>query len=264
MGFNEKLSALEDLEELVEILRENPSVSAIVLYGGRRPEDDSAGGDLDLFLFCDDLPSGIESLHFYLNGVPVDLGLRLKEDLEREDPLTFIDHALEEGDVLYDRDGDVTAAIEGLDGRWRRSPQLDRNEIAFQRFSQTHLLDKVRGRTADKPLLSHFLLNTNIYWLVRNYFRLREIPYPGDKPALRHLREEEEEIYGLMRDFYASSDLNAKLSITEELTEAVLAPVGGPWKEDELIVFERAEGGGRIDLRDRGESFLSDLLESGG
>ena len=53
------------LGELVDRLKGNPLVTGIVRYGGRLMDDQSTGGDFDLFLFLEARPEDVESLHFF-------------------------------------------------------------------------------------------------------------------------------------------------------------------------------------------------------
>ena len=53
------------LGELVDRLKGNPLVIGIVRYGGRLMDDQSTGGDFDLFLFLEARPEDVESLHFF-------------------------------------------------------------------------------------------------------------------------------------------------------------------------------------------------------
>ena len=39
----------------------------------------------------------------------------------------------------------------------------------------------------------------------------------------------------LIERFFAEAQLPAKLRLSEELTERTLAPVGGPWRHDEIL-----------------------------
>jgi hypothetical protein len=229
---------LENLIDLVDQLKRNPRVLGIVRYGRRSPVDLLPGGDFDLFVFVEERLHDVESIHFHCGGIPVDLSLRTIEDLLREEPLSRIDRLLGEAEVLYDRTGKLREVLADLNERWRETPpEPTEHDVHMNRFYQQHTLDKVKGRTEKEPLLCEFLLATNIYWLVQAYFRVRSISYPGEKPALQYLESHEAEMCAEMQAFYSSHDINEKLKISERMTELVLAPIGGPWRRGELIVF---------------------------
>lgn len=95
----------QNLSELIDRLKKSPKVIGIVRYGSRTPEDMSLGGDFDLSVFLEDNSLEIESLHFYIDYIPVDINLRTIEDLNLSKPMSFIDFALIDGDLLYDKTG---------------------------------------------------------------------------------------------------------------------------------------------------------------
>jgi predicted nucleotidyltransferase len=63
----------QNLDDLIARLESNPRVVGIVRYGSRRPTDLSLGGDFDLFVFVKERPPDIESIHFYVGDIPVEL-----------------------------------------------------------------------------------------------------------------------------------------------------------------------------------------------
>ena len=232
------MSMFQSLVELVARLKACPSVLGIARYGSRRAEDMSPGGDFDLFVLVKQCPEDVESLHFYVGDIPVDLNVRTLEHLRSPKPLTAFDFVLTDAEILYDDAGALSKELSALGKRWKQTPaEVTEHETQMNRFCQQHVLDKVRGRTEAEPLLCQLLLATNIYWLVQTYFRIRRIPYPGEKDALERLESTEPEIYKGVRRFYSSNDLNEKLEVSERLTDLVLASVGGPWRKGELVVF---------------------------
>jgi hypothetical protein len=215
---NESLPDIESLEELILILKENPNVLGIVTYGSRQPHDARLGGDFDLFVFLSKSPAQIESIHLYIGDIPVDLSIRIMSDLERELPLSPIDLALPEGDILHDPTGNLRKLISAAGKSWtHKASELSENNIVWSRFSQTHLIDKVRGRIKSEPLLCAFL--------------------PGEKPALLYIQRNDPKIYQIMCEFYETHDLHRKLDLTIALTNHVLEPIGGPWKKGEVLAF---------------------------
>ena len=250
-----------NLKNLVARLESNPSVVGIVRYGRRPLTDASPGGDFDLFVFVKERPPDIESIHFYVGDIPVDLSLRSLDDLRSDEPLTAFDTVLVDAEILHDETGILAQEMASLGERWLlTSGDLTEHEVHMSRFCQQHVLDKVRGRITDEPLLCEFLLATNIYWLVRTYFRVRCIPYLGEKDALEWLEVNDPEVYADMQRFYASHDLNEKLDVNERLTEAVLAPIGGPWRREELLVFGTHTDVTR--LQSKGQKVFSELFGS--
>jgi hypothetical protein len=254
---------LHNLPDLFFRLKENPLVLGVVRYGRRRLDDANLGGDFDLVVFLESRPEDLESIHFHCGEIPVDLSLRTLGDLERENPLSWIDLIFSEGEILLDRTGDLERMLCTAATRWQpESPSLGEYSVNMNRFCQTHALDKVRHRLESDPLLCEFLLSTNIFWLVQTYFSVRSKPYPGERGALEHLQRAEPDIHRGIQSFYAQTALSEKFRIAEELTEQVLSPIGGPWKKRELIPLGTKPDADN--LQEQGEMVFKKLFSSPG
>lgn len=252
---------VSSVRELLARLMARPTVVGIVRYGGRPVDAVGAGGDLDLFVLVDERPPALESVHFHVGALPVDLSVRTWADLEREPPLTPLDHAIHRGEVLYDRDGDLGARLLTLAARHPPPPPLSAHDAAFVRFGQRHSLDKVRGRLERDPLLCRMLLESNVYWAIRHYFLVRRQTFPGERPALGHFARHEPAMWRDLQRFYATADLAERLLLVEALNDRVLAPVGGPWRQGEILAF--GAGAPTDDLEAVGRRYLSALLLPG-
>ena len=67
-------------------------------------------------------------------------------------------------------------------------------------------------------------------------------------------------MHALMQAFYAAPSRAEKLRISEELTDFVLAPIGGPWREGETISFGTHTDAAA--LNETGDAFLRELLDT--
>ena len=223
------------ISELIERLQSNSEVVGLVRYGSRTLHDTTPGGDLDLFVVVRSREPQLESIHFDWDGLPVDLGLRTLEDLDREEPVSWVDQLLVSGDVIYDQTGRLRSRVESAAKRWECSRELPENEIALCRFYQQHVLNKVDGRLTEDPTFSQMLLSINICWLMHIYFKVRALIFPGERAALRWFRENDPEVSSRIASFFATNDIHTRFGISVELTETVLEPIGGPWQPGEVI-----------------------------
>ncbi|MGD9889835.1 MAG: hypothetical protein AB7R89_01955 [Dehalococcoidia bacterium] len=250
---------LQHPRDLIARLVDHPKLVGIVRYGGRSVEAPAPGGDLDLCLIVDERPPPMESIHFYVGSLPVDLNLRTWRDLERDPPLTPIDDAILAGEVLYDRDGDLAQRLRGCANR-RVTMVLSAHDLALIRFGQRHSLDKVVGRLATDPLLCRMLLESNVYWAIRHYFTVRDLSFPGDRAALVYLAQHESATYKDIEAFYRETGLPARLALATGISEQILAPVGGLWRRDEVLSF--GTGMTADDLQAVGRQWLQDFLNA--
>jgi hypothetical protein len=167
--------------------------------------------------------------------------------------------ALLDGEVLHDPTGKVTHEIEELQRRQQQSSprELSEHIVAFTRHGHKHVFDKIKGRLDTMPVFCRFLLCTDIYWLIETYFQVRNLVFKGEKHAIEYLQRHEPEIFEAVAKFYATHDLERQVQITRAISEQVLAPVGGLWRDDEIIVFGDEDS---VGLQERGYEVFCELF----
>ena len=241
---------MSSIEEMTQALIANPQVVGLVEYGSNHKADDYRVGDHDLIVVITERDPLVESLHFYVGDVPVDLNfVTLQEICSRNIQEPFHRAVLPEGRVIYDAIGDISEQLERLRQEQQPPSGLSEHTIAFMRHGHRHVLDKVKGRLDTMPVFCHFLLNTNVYWLVNAYFLVRNLPNRGEKSSLEFLQQQEPELSGIIQEFQMTFNLERKTELTHALTEAVLAPIGGMWQRGEVLTFGDEEC---VDLQEHG------------
>lgn len=244
---------MQTIDEMISELRRHPEVIGLVRYGSDHRADGYAMGDCDLFVVLNHKNPTVESLHFYVSGVPVDLNLITLDEIRHLDVADgFHLVALLDGKVLHDPTGKVAHELEELQRRQQQSStrKLSEHTIAFTRHGHKHVFDKIRGRLETMPVFCRFLLSTNIYWLIETYFQVRNLVFKGEKHAIEYLQHHEPEIFEAVAEFYTTHDLGRQVEIIRAISERVLAPLGGMWRNNEVLAFgnensENLQGRGR-------------------
>lgn len=228
---------MQTIKEMVQTLKSNPHVLGLIEYGS--PKDNYATGDYDLFAILKSKDSKVESLHFYVNEIPVDLNLRTLAEIRNLKFAKGFETALLDGRIIHDPTGKIKQELQKLIQRHNKykSKEITEHAIAFTRHGHKHVFDKIKGRLDEMPLLGHLLLNTNIYWLLKTYLRVRNLQFKGEKHAIAYLEKNEPEIFKAIKDFYSANSLRKQVEISKNLTELVLNPVGGAWENDEILAF---------------------------
>jgi len=72
--------------------------------------------------------------------------------------------------------------------------------------------------------------------LLPAYFKLRRMPWPGEKGALRHLADRDAAYLALFQACAHEPDRARKARLYEELAAATLAPLGGLWPDGATAV----------------------------
>ncbi len=256
---------MDSLAQMRARLEAHPAVVGLIEYGSRTIAGPAAlqprkSSDYDLIVILTELCSPVTSLHFDVGTTPVDLSLlslQALSNLAAGD--SFAAHVIATGRLIYDRDGAVAIEQQRLaeQSRDATSTALCAHDVAFIRHGHRHLLDKVRGRLTTAPLLCRVLLNSNLYWLLENYFRVRQRTFPGIQGALLALQQHEPQLYQQIEAFHATDQLAEQVRLTQAMTALVLAPIGGMWRQGEVLAFGDVA---RQDLRQQGKELFAHLF----
>ena len=233
---------------LVARLKANPNVLGLIEYGSARYQQERILGDYDLIVVLRERPAGVESLHFRFDGLIVDLNITSPADIDAMPRAEGFDRILLDGRIIHDPSGEVGRAVRSLRERHDRSPEpaLPPGRAAAMRHGVTHTFDKLKRSAGASETIDRYLLHQCVYWLLPQYFEIRRLPYRGEHAAFEHLRAHEPELLGAFERFYAATELGEQTESARLIAEAVLAPVGGLWDGDELLVFGDHEQGERL------------------
>lgn len=253
---------LGSMREMIQKLSEKQEILGLVEYGSAHYKDsDNISGDYDLLAITNKpLSDSVESLHFYIQHIPVDLNFRSIEYLKKQFNLYGFDSAFLYNRVIYDPKGVVFAELDRLKKTSESNRQvkpLPSHDIAGCRHGHKQVIDKVKKKADANPVLCRFLLNTDIYWLIMSFFSVRGMEYPGEKQALAYISEMETDIFNKLEQFYAAGDIEKKVKMVSDLTEMVLAPINGPLQEDEVVSFGSRK---EPELQEKGRSLYNSLF----
>jgi hypothetical protein len=241
---------------LIDRLKQNPQVLGILRYGAGIWPD---GADTDLCVVVAQRPTGLESVHFWLTCGPVDLNVRTVKDLERCDVEPGFDEVLLKGEVLYEREPGLLGALS--DERPAESSPPDPGQVTRMRFGHAHYLQKLEHHGRRDPLLCSVLVCGAVHWLVRAYVSVRGLPYRGERAVLRMMADDDASLLADMELATGAGALTDRIEAVRRLTAKVLGPVGGSWRQDEVLYFEQS--GTEARAREEWDAFFTSLLGFG-
>ena len=238
---------MNTIYEMVDALRSNPEVLGLIEYGSAKYGDERIDGDYDLIVVLRQRDPEVESMHFYIGGMPVDLNTRSLEDIHDMGSATGFDSVFLEGRIIHDPSNRIRQEIDALRQRHAKVSRENHNlNVAGMRYGARHILDKIRNRQESKSTLSSYLLHQGMYWLVPQYFQIRRLEFKGEKSALKYLQEHEPEIFQGIAEFYRTTEQTRQADLFHSVTEAVLEPVGGLWNKDEILTFGNQKKGQKL------------------
>ena len=230
----------QTLPDLLNHLQTHPYVVGLISFGSSSDSVTLTTGDYDLFVVLSQIVPAVRSLHFCIGDLPIDLNLITLDDLEQLTPADYFRWlTLCEGQVMYDPSGVVAPACARLHQQVIQDiVPLSEHAIATTRHWHQHMLDKARGRMDGLPIFCHYVLSANMTQLVKNYFRIRALPFYGETRAFLFLRTHEPIAFAILTEYLQSVDLAQKIDLLTQLCEQILAPIGGLWCHNEVLAFD--------------------------
>ena len=141
---------------------------------------------------------------------------------------------LQAGQIAFDRAGHLDAAqCKVQSGQWLR-PAGD-GEIYASWFGVNYNVQQTRRMLASSDpgylWAVDFRLLYQLTDLWGSYFRVRRLPWEGEKGAIRYFQTHDPAYLDLFRACLAEPDRVRKVQLYEQLAALTLTPVGGLWPE---------------------------------
>ena len=250
---------IESPADLVARLKHNPDVLAILQYGSGVWRD---GADTDLCVVVGHRPEGLESIHFWIGCGPVDLNVRTLGELREGGvaELPGLDIVLRDGEVLYEKQPGILSETVSQSPS---SPSLAHTaDHSMMRHGHAHVLAGLEYYRDRDALLCNVLLAGATHWLLGAYTAAHGLPYRGEKATLKAIREHDPDLLPELEKLASTADgLAERIETLHLLTDKILAPIGGPWLEGEVLFF--SESGRSPRKADEWSAFLTSLLNVG-
>ena len=235
---------MNTIDEMIYALRNNPEVLGLIEYGSAECSDNEINGDYDLIVVFKQRDTEVESLHFHIGEVPVDLNIRSLEDIQDTWCAAGFDSIWLDGRIIYDPSGKIKQEIEELRQRNAETPRKNHNlNFTGMRHGARHILDKIRNRQESMTTLSSYLLHQGMYWIVPQYFQIRNLEFKGEKDALEYIQKHEPKMFQSITEFYKTTEKTRQTNLFQYVAETVLEPVGGLWNKDEVLTFGNQKKG---------------------
>ncbi|MCK8059594.1 MULTISPECIES: hypothetical protein [unclassified Fusibacter] len=245
-------NAFDSIEAFITHLKRNENMVGIVEYGGRSYSDMSKAGDYDLTVIFDKpLSKNIEGVHFHIKGIPVDCMLLSVNDFMADHPLNEFLHVHMNCTILYDKDGITEALLNRINTTWKTDDTLSEFEVMLFRFTFRHILDKLTHRLHDNKLYTVYFIYSSMDWFLSCYARIRNWEAGKPKLHLKLIEENEPELYRLIEDLYERQQFEEKYEKLSKIAEYMLKPIGGLWKEDEVLFHLSPDGSHQVEEEER-------------
>jgi hypothetical protein len=237
------------------------TVDGLALFGSQRskvgaPEDQPSISDYDLLVLVKELPVAIFQLLTSIDGrmadvvfYPTTLVDQLDQERKRVAATSFEGYFLQKmyrAQILADKSGRLARAqryVQSQTDPVTLYLPTSASEQYHDWFWLNHSLVHIQrmAQSSDPIYLAavDLMLMGTLASLCRIYYRLRNLPWEGEKAALRTLQVENPDYFILLQTTLSVSDRQAKLSYFAQLVSATLQPVGELWQAGTTAVYLR-------------------------
>lgn len=222
-------------EEIIEGLKEDPSLAAILLIGktARVEEDDfNHLNDVDL-LAVYEVNRVFERQVELIDGVPFDISYISIFDLitQVEDRSNIWVSIMMGAKIYYAKNELIFGIIDRVKDIYLNGTTLMKTEdIDFIRFTLTQKVKDIENRMKD-VVLSGYLMQRLFNQVLEDYYTLNALWPPHPKNAFENLEVINADLCKLAKDFVYECTAKRQLLIIKEIVESVLEPFGGPLSE---------------------------------
>lgn len=237
------------LDDVIERLTRHAPVDGIMLLGTTGTDALTPTSDYDLLLVMTELPAPLRMVNTWVDGRLTEISCTTVAAVERivKDSATWRDGSeegtvlvwLKEGRVVLDRSGRLEAAT--AKARVASPPTLagEREMHEAWRKIGYNVTQVRRYLMADDPV-SKTVIDMRLLYSVAevnlHYFTVRQLPWRGEKSAIRHWAEHDPGYLSCLHRLFEENDRRRKVKMYEELADLALDPLGGVWKRGETVV----------------------------
>jgi len=241
MKYNTSKISNKDLEGVLDVLSSNPSVDAVLLMGSTANKTMHEYSDYDLACVLRDPPQRVMGITTFIDQKFSEVFFYSVSEVEHALKNETIDLNIKEGWIAnWLRDGKIVCDKSGLLKRLKEkssnSGYSSDNGAAYKIWYRINynLVQNQRYFASDSNLYHEALdikLLYSILEVLTGYFGVRNIPWTGEKNALKWLKENDHDFLILFQACLRSEPVE-KFNLYKQIADMALKPVGGIWAKN--------------------------------
>lgn len=242
------------LDEVIARLAQHHEVESITILGSGAKGTMNPASDYDVLVVLFDLTMPVslvlttidqrlaEVVFFSADTIEQWLSV---ETCNKENQAGPILRRLQKARVAFDRTGHITRLHEkALSAVWEE--ERDQRVIWEAWFySNYDLLHTKRLLTSTDPvylMAGELKMLNNVYELLKTYFLVHQVPWSGEKEAIRYLTSHDPAYLELFQRYLAETNRESKGQLYEKIAEFALAPIGALWDYEATAIELQTEG----------------------
>ena len=233
------------LDEVISRLARYLAVDGVLLIGSTGQPALTPASDYDMIVVLNEMPAPIHVALTYIDNRLTDViffsAAAIERILGQASLADLVDTLegklirwLQAGQIAFDRAGRLGEAQRKVQsGQWLRT--AGDGEIYAAWFSVNYNIQQTRRMLASPDPVYLWAVDFRLLYqladLWGSYFRVRRLPWEGEKGAIRYFQAYDPAYLDLFRVCLAERDRSRKVQLYEQVAALTLAPVGGLWPD---------------------------------
>ncbi|HSH77050.1 MAG TPA: nucleotidyltransferase domain-containing protein [Herpetosiphonaceae bacterium] len=236
------------LEQVVERLALHELVEGVVLVGSQARDAITPWSDYDILLVLRSMPAPLAVAYAWVGGRMADVIFVDVEAIRRigregvpipvEGPDSSLARWLKAGHVVFDR-GEIRQARQAILSRDRSEPAGFAAKYTAWFSINYNLNHNKRMLATEDPvylLAVDLRLLYSVFDVLTGYFRFRDIPWRGEKEAIRFLAVHDADFLDVLRACLAETERTRKVALYEQLAGRTVEPMEDLWPAESTAV----------------------------
>lgn len=235
------------LDKIIKNLEVKPEVDAVFLTGSYGTKTSKPCSDLDLVIILNKNNKNIKAIYTWIDNKFSDIFFFDKADLDRlfkakNYPANAWDTVLvswlQKASVFFDHSGKLSKLINKVKKVDSYSASVKEQKDFWQKINYNFVVNERYFKSGD-PIYHEALemrLLYSVSELISGYFILRNIPWRGEKQAIKFLKQSAPDVYLLFQKCWRANNLVERFNVYVELFDKVFINDYGKWKKDDVIV----------------------------
>lgn len=230
---------MPELQNIIENLKKKEQVDAVFLTGSRGVTKKSYS-DIDLIIILKENTVRIESVYTWINDTFADIFFFDHNDLKEIENAPWLPTNkmignlfswLKDGDIEFDKSGELTK----LQSKTKEL-KIDRADKENYWWNINYNFETNTRYFKSKDPLYHEALELRLLYsvsqLISGYFAFRDIPWRGEKNAIKYLKEKDMTFYEYFVRYSKSSVLKDKFEYYEQMVKYVFVSEYSLWSRE--------------------------------
>ena len=235
---------MQTLENLIETLRKQDNVDAVLLVGSKASGEETEYSDIDLAVVFKENTEKLFSLFQFIDNRPADIFFYDTSSLQKilndeAIPANTMDGVLvgwlKTGNIEFDKSG-VLTSLKNKSEELKNKLEVPDTEIAkWDSIINISYITNKRYFESKNPEYHEVLeikLLQDLYNVFMGYFEFRNIPWTGEKQMLRYLKNNDIEFYNLYTSCIQTPVISDKFEKYSKLVKLAFVDGYGIWGND--------------------------------